>query len=476
MDLKTMQKLVTNAQTSRAEFIRDYEQNIRYYKNQNDITSRNHGESKTTAHGKSDGLRQADNRISSNFYQVLVDQEAGYLTTVAPKIDVGTDDENERINRILGDNFSLVLHNLLVDTACAGRGWLHYWLDKAGEFKFTVIPPAQVIPFYDSDVNGDLKGLLRTYEQLDEKTGKAFKVHEYWDRERAYIFREKSSSPLELERYQVVHSYDVTAGYETGISNEYVHGFGRIPFISFSKNKFALPELRKVKGLIDAYDIVFNGFLDDLMDVQQVILVLKNYGNADLKKFLHDLRENKAVKFNQIGTGDASGVDTLQIEIPVAARKEMLELTKNNIFLQGQGIDPANFKESNASGVAIKMLYSHLELKAGQTETNFRPSINELIRAIMQALGFNDAESRTITQTWTRTQVEDNLTKAQTVATVANFTSDAAIAKNNPLVEDWQQELDDKQADKNKLDPYGVDYEEPLEVEQVEPDDGLKHE
>lgn len=83
MDLKTMQKLVTNAQTSRAEFIRDYEQNIRYYKNQNDITSRNHGESKTKAHGKSDGLRQADNRISSNFYQVLVDQEAGYLTTVA---------------------------------------------------------------------------------------------------------------------------------------------------------------------------------------------------------------------------------------------------------------------------------------------------------------------------------------------------------------------------------------------------------
>ena len=216
------------------------------------------------------------------------------------------------------------------------------------------------------------------------------------------------------------------------------------------------------------------------MDVQQVVLVLKNYGGASLKEFMHDLKENKAIKFNQVGTGDASGVDTLQIDIPVAAREKMLELTKNNIFLQGQGIDPANFKDSNASGVAIKMLYSHLELQAGQTETNFRPSISKLVRAIMQAQGFKDAETRTITQTWTRTQVEDNLTKAQAVATVANFTSRAAVAKNNPLVDDWQQELIDEQNDKNALDPYGTDYDEPFEVEQVDQDEdtrgGLTHE
>lgn len=471
MDLKTMQRLVTNAQTSRAEFARDYEENVRYYKNQTDITTKNNYKSKTKRHAKRKGLRQAENRISSNFYQVLVDQEAGYLTTVAPKIDVGTDQENERVNEVLGDDFSLTLQNLLVDTACAGRGWLHYWLDKDGEFKFTVISPAQIVPLYDSDVNGELKGLLRTYQQLDEETGKTYKIHEYWDKERAYMFRELTSNPLKLERYAVVQSYDATAGFETGTSNEYLHGFGKIPFIGFSKNKFALPELRKVKGLIDAYDVVYNGFLDDLMDVQQVVLILKNYGGASLEEFMQNLKDNKAIKFNQLGNGDASGVDTLQIDIPVEARKEMLELTKNNIFLQGQGIDPANFKDSNASGVAIKMLYSHLELKAGQTETNFRPSINALIRAIMQALGFADADSRIISQTWTRTQVEDNLTKAQTVATVANFTSRAAVAKNNPLVEDWQQELKDELSDKNALDGYGVDYEEPLEVERVEPDE-----
>ena len=188
-------------------------------------------------------------------------------------------------------------------------------------------------------------------------------------------------------------------------------------------------------------DDIYNGFLNDIDDIQQVVLVLKNYGGTSLDKFMHDLKENKAVKFNNAGNGDQSGIDTLQIDIPVEARNSVLQTTKENIFLYGQGIDPANFKNSNASGVAIKMLYSHLELKAGITESNFRRGISQLVRAIMNYLGMRDADSIKISQIWTRTQVQDDLAKAQEVAEVANYSSKEAIAKANPIVDDWQQEL-----------------------------------
>ena len=172
---------------------------------------------------------------------------------------------------------------------------------------------------------------------------------------------------------------------------------------------------------------------------------------------MNDLKEYKSIKINNAGNGDKSGVDKLQIDIPVEARDDALKITRDNIFLFGQGIDPANFESSNASGVAIKMLYSHLELKAAKTQTYFEHAINELVRAIMRYLNFSDADKRHISQHWTRTKVEDSLTKAQIVSTVANYSSKEAVAKANPIVDDWQQELKDLAKDRQENDPYAED-------------------
>ncbi len=166
------------------------------------------------------------------------------------------------------------------------------------------------------------------------------------------------------------------------------------------------------------------------------------------------LRDYKAIKFNNAGNGDKSGVEKLTIDIPVEARKTLLDLTRENIFTEGQGIDPNKFETTNASGTAIKMLYSNLELKAANTQAYFTNSINDLIRAIMRYLNLKDPEGRKITQTWKRTRVEDDLAKAQTVATVANYSSKEAIARANPIVDDWQQELKDQKEDIQNSDGF----------------------
>ena len=425
----------------RSKSISSYDEALRYYENQNDITKRNAGKSKMNKNGKEEPLRNADNRISSNYYQLLVDQEAGYLATQPPIIDVGSDKDDEAVNDILGDDFALKINNLVVDASNAGRAWIHYWIDKDGMFRYGIVPPNQITPIYSTNLNNKLSGILRSYQKLDDDTGQYFIVHEFWNDKEAMFFKESSATPLQIEPYENVPVYDVTAGYTTGVTDHITHDFDRVPFIGFQKNKLCLPELHKVKGLIDAYDDVYNGFLNDVDDIQQVILVLKNYGGTNLREFMDELKNKKVVKFTNAGNGDQSGVDTLQIDIPVEARDTILKMTKSDIFLQGQGVDPANFQSTNASGVAIKMLYSHLELKASNTEAYFRRSISELVRAIMHYLNLSNAEGRPISQVWTRTRVEDDLTQAQVVSTVANFTSKEAIAKANPIVDDWQQEL-----------------------------------
>lgn len=453
MEIESIKQLIRNTSASRGLFNRRYDEALRYYQAQNAITNRTNGDSKLNRDGKDEPLRRADNRVSSNFYQLLVDQESGYLASKAPTIDVGDDSLNERVADILGDDFALTLTNLVVDASNAGVAWLHYWIDDSGIFRYAIVPANQCTPIYSTELDNKLLGLLRSYKQLDPDTGKYFIVHEYWNDTEATFYKQISANPLELDYYQRIETYDASAGFETGLGATYAHNMGRVPFIAFNKNKMCLNELHKIKGLIDAYDDIYNGFLNDLDDVQQVVLVLKNYGGTDLRQFMHDLKEAKAIKFNSAGAGDQSGVDTLQINIPVEARNTALQLTKTNIFLQAQGVDPANFESSNASGVAIKMLYSHLELKASTTEAQFRRGVSQLVRAILRWLGDSNADGRKITQTWTRTCVEDDLSRAQVVATVANFTSKEAIAKANPIVTDWQQELKDQEEEK-QADPF----------------------
>src|SRR5699024_8766486 len=166
--------------------------------------------------------------------------------------------------------------------------------------------------------------------------------------------------------------FDITTGDDLGSSNELEHNFGRIPFIAFPKNKYERPDLFKYKGLIDVYDNVYNGFVNDVDDVQQVILVLTNYGGEDIDELMDTMKEYKAIKLDNIGTGDKSGLDKLTIDIPTEARNSLLDITKSDLFVEAQGIDPTDFATNNATGTAIKMLYSHLELKASMTESYFR--------------------------------------------------------------------------------------------------------
>jgi hypothetical protein len=57
------------------------------------------------------------------------------------------------------------------------------------------------------------------------------------------------------------------------------------------------------------------------------------------------------------------------------------------------------------------------------------------------------------------------------VSQVAQYSSDEAVAKANPIVDDWQQELKDRQDDIVKRDGY----DDPNALDNIEPDDDQQH-
>ncbi|MDT2922889.1 phage portal protein, partial [Lactococcus lactis] len=191
-------------------------------------------------------------------------------------------------------------------------------------------------------------------------------------------------------------------------------------------------------------------------DVQQVILTLTNYGGeaASAAEFLQKIKLEKVAKIDSLNPEDKTGLDTLTIDIPVEARNSLLDRTREAIFLQAQAVDPTKVEMgTNKSGIALKMLYSLLELKAAAVENEFRPALATLVRAILRYLNVPDADTRKIEQKWTRAAVKDAAETADIIAKLADVTSMDTIAKNNPLVEDPQREIEELEKQKEE-DPY----------------------
>lgn len=87
MELEVAIKLIEKYIPGNAGFIEKANEAYRYYRKKNNILyiDKNDKDSENP-------LRNADNRIPSNFYKLLVNQKAAYMFTSPPLFDVGSEE------------------------------------------------------------------------------------------------------------------------------------------------------------------------------------------------------------------------------------------------------------------------------------------------------------------------------------------------------------------------------------------------
>lgn len=402
----------------------------RYYRNKTDILLKKEKDERER------GIRNADNRVCSSFYSLLVNQKASYLFTAPPLVDIGNSKNNKTVSSVLGDAYAKKCKDLCINASNSGIAWVHYWVSD-NEFKWAVIDSSEVIPVYNNDLDKKLLSVLRCYNEIDENTGKMIYVYEIWNDKECEAFKRDADWDYDKITYYTRFEIQNALTNKTEQTNIYSHDFGKVPFISFPNNNINMSDLENVKGLIDTYDKVYSGFVNDLEDIQEIIFVLTGYEGEDLGEFLSKLKKYKTIKLES--DPDSKGdLKTLTIDIPVEAREKLLTMTRKSIFEQGQGVDPDPSNFGNSSGVALQYLYSLLELKSGLLETEFRLGIAELIRAIC---GYKGLPCENINQTWTRTCIRNDVELAEIAKNSVEVVSDKTIVKNHPWVEDPEREL-----------------------------------
>lgn len=396
-----------------------------------------------------DILRKADNRIAHNFHQLITDEEVGYLFSYSPIIDIGSENTNATLMEILGDGFLKTSRKLGIEACNSGCAWLHYWWDGQS-ISYAPVPSDQVIAIMKDSLIEEMEYLIRYYpiKKLHNSLERYYVRVEVWTDKNCEFFL----VPGDLSSFAL-----------TTITNDegtLHHPFNAVPFIPFPNNNRHQGNLKKYKGLIDAYDIVVSGYVNDVMDIQQVIYILENYGGTDLNSFLDDLKKYKTVSVGDDGIDGASGdLRTLAIDIPVEARNSLLEFLKKQIYTAGQALSRDITSVGNASGQTLKFFYRDLDLKVGDKEVEFTTSYKYLIRVICDFMNIPIKEPISIT--FTRNRISNDQETAEICKNSVGIIPNELIWRNHPFVDDvdecrklWEEEQKETDEGYGKVGSY----------------------
>lgn len=397
---------------------------------------------------------KANNRLAHGFMHTLVDDKVNYLLLKPYTLICEDGKYLATVEDILGKRFQKRLSQLGIEASNKGIAWLHVYIDSQGKFKMIKIPSEQIIPIWTDNDHEELQAIIRYYEVevYEGKDKKYVTKVEYWTPENVvYYVIQDGKIILDAEMY-----LDDNNAYDGHFKiNDTPSNWGRIPFIYFKNNDFELPDLQFVKTLIDNYDLTRSDVANLLEEIKNIIYILKGYGGEDLGEFVRDLAFYKGIK---IEPDEDSGVDTIENQINIDAAEKHYNALKKDIFDFGQGVDKNSDKlGNNQSGIALKFIYSGLDLKCNALEGWFKWGFEELIR-------FVDIYLATTKQTVSDKEIsiifnrDIAINESQSITDAQNskgIISDKTIIANHPWVEDVDEEI-------KRIEEEGLSDEPPM--------------
>lgn len=438
---------------------------VAYYGNEPDILDEDFREYRVEDITYTD-YTKSNRHVTNNFQKLLIDQKASYIVGNPVVIEFQNEDVSDEekktavgdIDNILGE----VFEDTVVDwiTGASNKAWeiVHIFIDDEGNFKYEIVPSEQIIPIYDTTHEKQINQVIRYYEvtivdkQSKQKSNRY--AAEWWTAIDVTYYLQDDKGDYKLDI-----SYDPNPAphfltYNT--SNKDVKqglGWNKVPFILLSNNSKQTTDLEPIKRYIDAYDAVTSGFLNDISDIQTAVWILKGYEGTNLSEFMQNLIKFKAIKLD---ADEHAGAEPERLEIPFEARQVILELLDNKIYSIGQGVD-LNKLVTNTSGVALKILFTGLDMKANTLIRKLKKAFEDLVWFVCEYI------NRIKKQTYNYKDFGFIINKStiynigelcQNIVVMSPFMSKQTAVANNPFVEDAKAELE--QMEKEKSDEIDV--------------------
>lgn len=428
----------------------------KYYCNNGDI------EKKERIYIDEDGLEKVsphakNYKMKHPILYKMINQKAGYLLRKKPTIKQVLDKEEEQdeqyvkeTDEVFNNRMHKRLKRTLIETVKKAIAWWQVFIDENGKFKVRLRYGTRIRPLWEDEEHEILDALIMFYD-VDEYTSEDVKERktkvEYYDNEgiRYYIYDNDIlvEDVVEVEKRKKFIIGKDTEG--TSILGHYIiNGEVKkwkkgIPFIYFKYNGDELPLIHLLKSLLDCYDELTSKMGDSIYEAPDGINVVKNYQD-DAGTFQKNLQT-----FNTIFLESDGEYDRKNVEINIEAFKEFISQLRKDIYEGGSGVDTQSEKfGTQDSGVALKQLYSDLDLDCSNIETEFKSSL-EYFKAFLDewiAIKNNrDFSNRKLEYIFNKTMTVNEKELIENCNNSIDVISKASVLANHPYVENIDDEL-----------------------------------
>ena len=425
----------------------------RYLRNRNDILDR-----KRTVIGSGgqeiEVNNLANNRLAHPFLRKLVKQKVNYLLSNPPIISSENLDLQEGMQALLTKGFLRDLKNTSVNAIAQGIGWFQAYYDEEGTLRFKRIPASEIIPFWADIDHTKLIAALRVYNytRFDQATPTIIERVQYFTRKGVFNYEREYGASLALSvtnpvdsNYETLTSLAVEGPSEEldeNLNGTQVeeHMWERIPLIPVKYNQEEQSLLDQVKPLIDAYDRRSSDVANALEEEPDKIKIIKDYDGTNKEEFI----QNLAV-YRMVFLRDTGSVTTLDTSIDLTAELANLDRLRKDIYEFGQGIDTQERDLGNASGVALKFVYSDLDLDCSGFGDELSWAFEQMAWFVAEDLKLRNAvggvDFEDLTITYNTSIMINEKEQIESVKNSEGVVSQKTLIAHHPYVQDVEVEM-----------------------------------
>lgn len=375
-----------------------------------------------------------DRDYLDNQYANLVDQKANYLLGKPMIIQSENDTYSEWLAEVLDKSFRRTLFNATIAAMNEGLVWLNPYYKDDGTLAFRYFPAHEVLPIWNDDEHTELAFAVRYYlTVIYEDKSRTYQKHvDVYKEDKVYHYLYDNGNLIE----------DVTADTgEYGIDGEgKAYSWGKIPLIPFKYNQREIPLLKRVKLLQDSLNRIRTNWDRSMSEqVQDNILVLRNYGGENLQDFKDNL-----VRYGAVKVRDDGGVEVLRVQRESGSYSDYIQSVKRAITENGRGFDAKDDRLSNnPNEMNLRSMYASIDLDSDMIEQQYQAAFDQLLYFVDEYLkmaGAGDFSAEEVVITFDRNMIVND---SDTIANIRNsqgLVSNETLLARHPFVTNLEAE------------------------------------